>query len=261
MESTFIYSLIDPRNGDVRYIGKSDKPKERLSCHLSERLYDERINKHKVNWLKSLIKENLKPELFILDQVNIDDWKFWEQHYISLYRSFGFNLVNLTVGGDGSSFSKHSIESRLKMSIGLKTSEQFQKTVHSKEYSDKMSFILRNSEIHKKAMSRKEVGEKIALKQTGRIKSKEEIEKIRQGNLNRKRTQEDINKQRETIKNKIIICEYCKKQCQQFDYNVNHGEKCKENPNISQEFLNKKAERYKRSGAALSKTQTNKKRK
>lgn len=37
----------------------------------------------------------------ILDTVNVCDWQFWEIHYISLMKSFGFNLTNHTNGGGG----------------------------------------------------------------------------------------------------------------------------------------------------------------
>jgi len=93
---TYIYSLIDPRNGDIRYIGKTNNTKLRLSNHLVEK-----HKTYKVNWIKSLKKINLKPILEILDKVLIEDWQFWEQHYISLYKSWGFKLTNSTNGGDG----------------------------------------------------------------------------------------------------------------------------------------------------------------
>lgn len=94
--TTFIYCLIDPRTNQVRYIGKSDHPTQRYKEHL----YQNRKTYLK-DWVKSLKKENLKPELIILDEVLLSEWEFWEKHYISLYKSWGFKLCNMTEGGDG----------------------------------------------------------------------------------------------------------------------------------------------------------------
>ncbi len=30
----------------------------------------------------------------IVAEVKYSEWEFWEQHYISLFKSFGFNLTN-----------------------------------------------------------------------------------------------------------------------------------------------------------------------
>jgi hypothetical protein len=45
------------------------------------------------------------PKLEIIDIVKINEWAFWEQHYISLYKSWGFNLLNSTIGGKNISIS------------------------------------------------------------------------------------------------------------------------------------------------------------
>jgi hypothetical protein len=42
--------------------------------------------------------------LEIVDEVSNNEWKFWEQHYISLFKSWGFKLDNKNKGGGGSSF-------------------------------------------------------------------------------------------------------------------------------------------------------------
>lgn len=61
-------------------------------------------NTHKRNWINNLRKDGFKPELLILDEVSSNNWQYWEIFYISLYKSFGFNLLNYTSGGDGSTF-------------------------------------------------------------------------------------------------------------------------------------------------------------
>ena len=101
MKKTFIYALIDPRNNEVRYIGKANNPIKRYTNHYNSA---RDRNTHKRNWITSVRKDGHRPDLLILDEVNIDEWIFWESFYISLYKSFGFHLVNYTFGGDGSTF-------------------------------------------------------------------------------------------------------------------------------------------------------------
>lgn len=101
MKNVYIYALIDPRNNYVRYIGKANNPKERYKNHNNA---SRDKNTHKRNWINNLRKSNLKPELIILDEVSIDDWKYWERFYIYLFKSYGFDLLNYTTGGDGATF-------------------------------------------------------------------------------------------------------------------------------------------------------------
>lgn len=96
---TFIYALVCPFSGKYRYIGKSNNPQKRLFGHMT----DSRIN-HRNSWLKSIKLSGALPLLEIIDEVEMSEWPFWEKHYISLYKSFGFNLLNVTEGGEGSSF-------------------------------------------------------------------------------------------------------------------------------------------------------------
>lgn len=110
METTFIYILSDPRNGEPKYVGKSNVVRKRYRAHLGT---DKRISRRRC-WILSLIKLGLKPELSIIDEVKTSEWQFWECHYISLYRSWGFDLTNMTDGGDG--VTTHSDEIRKKIS-------------------------------------------------------------------------------------------------------------------------------------------------
>lgn len=97
MKKTNIYSLEFPE-GNIRYIGKANDVGKRFVSHLSR--VDECISK-KNSWIKSLVKEGNIPIINIIDEVDIEEWQFWESHYIFLYRSYGFKLTNLTFGGGG----------------------------------------------------------------------------------------------------------------------------------------------------------------
>jgi hypothetical protein len=101
MKSVYIYALVDPRDNHVRYVGKANKPEDRYKNHFNS---SRDKNTHKRNWISSVRKDGFRPELLILDEVSIDNWQYWESFYISLYKTFGFNLVNYTSGGDGATF-------------------------------------------------------------------------------------------------------------------------------------------------------------
>lgn len=101
MKNVYIYALIDPRNDQVRYIGKANNPEERYTNHFNS-ARDK--NTHKRNWINSVRNDGYRPELLILDQVSVSEWVYWEIFYISLFKTLGFDLVNYTSGGDGSTF-------------------------------------------------------------------------------------------------------------------------------------------------------------
>ena len=98
METTFIYGLKDPRTDIIRYIGKTNNIEKRLEHHIANREY---LNSHKNSWIKGLINNGISPKLEIIDEVPVDNWQFWEKHYIKLFKSFGAKLVNGSEGGDG----------------------------------------------------------------------------------------------------------------------------------------------------------------
>ena len=74
-----IYTL--EKNGIPYYVGKTIQS-------LQERLYT-----HGDNRKNDTIVE--------IDNVNENEWEFWESHYIWLFRSWGFDLENKNFGGGG----------------------------------------------------------------------------------------------------------------------------------------------------------------
>ncbi len=98
---TKIYTLSNPLTGEIRYIGKTSKD---LSNRLKEHfryIATLKVKTKRISWFKSLLKQNLQPKIELIDEVNDDEWQFWEMHYISLFKSWGFRLVNGTDGGTG----------------------------------------------------------------------------------------------------------------------------------------------------------------
>lgn len=92
-----IYGLIDPRSGEVRYVGKSIRPKERLANHCNDR-----SSTWRTHWLRELQSEGLKPTLVIFEELpDGSDWQSAERRWIADARAKGWPLTNCTSGGDG----------------------------------------------------------------------------------------------------------------------------------------------------------------
>ena len=149
---TFIYILIDPRDNQVRYVGKTKSINRRYYQHNSEA---SKIRNHKNNWLLSLKNNNLKPEMVTIDECEDDSWVLLEQWYIELFKSWGYKLTNLTKGGEGAYGYKHTEESKQKMShgnkgkiISLETREKISKAVKGRKYSDEIK--IKASQVAKK---------------------------------------------------------------------------------------------------------------
>lgn len=93
----YIYGLKCPEKGVVRYIGKSKKPKARYRTHLSHSKAERYDNIHLYRWIAKLLRNELKPELVILEACTNEDWKEKEKEWIS---KIGLdNLLNMNEGG------------------------------------------------------------------------------------------------------------------------------------------------------------------
>lgn len=97
-KSTYIYSLSD-EYGLVRYVGKSSNIKRRIKEHIIEAKKENKSYKNR--WIVSQLNKGFIPNIEIIDEVSSNEWEFWEQFYISLFKSWGFNLTNTTIGGNG----------------------------------------------------------------------------------------------------------------------------------------------------------------
>lgn len=126
MRKVYIYTLSDPTTNTVKYVGKTFRLERRLNDHLK---CNGRSKKDA--WIKSLINKNLIPLLEVIEETNEIDCNFWEQYWISQFKTWGFILKNMTDGGDGSyglipwnkglkGVFKHSEESKEKMSVSRK---------------------------------------------------------------------------------------------------------------------------------------------
>jgi len=119
MESCSIY-MISSNESNKIYIGVTKKKlNQRLRDHILEsqrKLKQGKKTTYKNNWINSKLSNNLKIEISEIDVVPLSEFSFWERHYISLFRSWDFSLMNLTDGGEGIFGYKFSNESKEKIS-------------------------------------------------------------------------------------------------------------------------------------------------
>lgn len=97
------YALIDPRNEEIRYIGRTGKSLSiRKSGHLC--LSKSNHNSYKKNWIASLKKLGLKPLIRLIKELDCS----WEESHniekalIEEYLKDGHRLINLVDKGPGS---------------------------------------------------------------------------------------------------------------------------------------------------------------
>ncbi len=114
----YIYSLDCPITGEPKYVGQTVNLKGRFANHIHSYLSKDKNKKN--SWIKSLKKKELEPILTVIEECSSEELNFWECHYISLYRSWGFKLKNHDMGGSYKLGKRHSEETKLKMSLAAK---------------------------------------------------------------------------------------------------------------------------------------------
>jgi len=96
-----IYVLRDPRDGRVRYVGKTTKEVQvRLKGHI-EKSRDLSNRWHVANWIRSLDSFGLKPEIEKIREVADEYLDDAERFCIKEFKRLGCDLTNGTEGGDG----------------------------------------------------------------------------------------------------------------------------------------------------------------
>ena len=123
IKKVYIYTLSDPITNVVKYVGKSINPKDRFRCHIKDAKLKRR-NNLSCNWIKSLLKKGLEPNMDIIDEIE-GEWEWLEIYWISQFKTWGFKLKNLTNGGDYNPMSNPV--SRKKLSDKLKNVPKSQK--------------------------------------------------------------------------------------------------------------------------------------
>jgi len=93
--TTYIYGLFEVgKEDEIKYVGKSNNPKNRLRDHL----YDKSVTP-KTSWIKSVLKKGGKISFKILKEVSIENWEEEEINTINEYNKDG-KLKNSDKGGN-----------------------------------------------------------------------------------------------------------------------------------------------------------------
>lgn len=200
--------LVDPITNEPKYIGKTYNLKKRLNIHIQKSKNKiGKLNKNQ-SWIRSLLFNNLKPKIESLDIVPETEWKFWEKYYITLFKSWGFNLKNGTNGGDG--WEKGNIP----WNKGKTLSEEIKKKLSNlkmgklnNRYGIKQS--LETIEKRKKTNSTKkeEISKKISIAKKGKKQSLEHIKKLSESRKGRTPWNKGISGYSTKGKGKIITKE------------------------------------------------------
>lgn len=134
----YIYSLKDPRDYQIKYIGKTIDVNRRLKEHTKP--YNLKTNSLKNNWLKHIIGLGLYPIMEVLEKCDKSNWEERERYWISYYKELGFELKNMTNGGEGIDGATMSDSFKLNLSKKRKgKNNPYYGKKHSKEIIKKIS--------------------------------------------------------------------------------------------------------------------------
>lgn len=126
---TYIYYL--EKEGIPFYVGKAVDVRRRK-------------NKHYITYGRDI-------ELVVIDEINNNDWRFWESYWISQFKTWGFNLDNRNNGGGGldswgdekkkehsNLYNKDMINKIVTKKRNKKISKTLKQNNHSKYYTDEV---------------------------------------------------------------------------------------------------------------------------
>ena len=119
---TYIYTLSDGKQ--IRYVGKTKFITKRYNSHINE---SKNKKTYKEKWINKILLNGGKITIEILDVCDDNISDETESYWISQIKTWGFDLVNLTLGGDGGTPMKgkhHSEETKLKMSHTAKSQKR-----------------------------------------------------------------------------------------------------------------------------------------
>jgi hypothetical protein len=105
MKEVYIYGLCGD-NDIIRYVGKSHEPEARRKQHIYETKRN-LVNKYKNNWVRKLLRNGETLKIVILEKCSELEWPEREKYWIKKYNENGNDLVNVSEGGEGSTYRKY----------------------------------------------------------------------------------------------------------------------------------------------------------
>lgn len=125
----YIYGLIDPSTGQLRYIGQTVRKIEyRLTSHLGSaktlnKFGELKYNSYVYRWIRQVLAQNQEPQIVLIQEFQEEDvLDDAETFWIAYFRKMGCPLTNLASGGRvGCRGRKASDESKKRMSIAQRS--------------------------------------------------------------------------------------------------------------------------------------------
>jgi hypothetical protein len=90
-----IYGLVDPRNEQLRYIGKSSNGMVRPMEHMQENLPSTRP------WVRELKKVKMGYDIIVIEECSQRKLADLEAFYINYFKYIGCDLLNVSLGSPG----------------------------------------------------------------------------------------------------------------------------------------------------------------
>jgi hypothetical protein len=103
----FIYILIDPRDNQIRYVGKTKNAHHRFYSHTAPSMFKDKS--HKSKWIKKMVEEGFLPILEVIETTDEYNWESREKYWIKYYKDLGYDLTNGTDGGASFKFIEKQI--------------------------------------------------------------------------------------------------------------------------------------------------------
>lgn len=148
MNKIYIYTLTDPRDGILKYVGKAKNLRKRFTLHKC----DSRGKSKVINWNRKLKSLGLEPIMEVVDECLESDWELMEQYWIAQMKAWGFPLKNMTSGG-----------------VVVNT-KQLNYLPKGRVYSQESRLKMRNSQLGKKQPLEQRIKKGNSVKKTARSK-------------------------------------------------------------------------------------------
>lgn len=249
----YIYGLFDPRNDELKYIGKTVNLRIRLNGHVSNAKTGEPDPKYV--WIRELLEKDLKPYILSLEECTEDNWEAKEKKWITDSFNSGVNLTNIAYGGGKDYWSgkkqsnehiRRRVEARFRNNTYWHSDETKQKVSESKKGTnvgkDNYFYGKHHSEESKHKMSESskgqvawnkgvawddEIKEKIRQTKLGTKHSEETKRKISEGNKGKKLSPEHVEALRQANLGKVHSDE-TKEKLRQAALGNEHSEETKQ---------------------------------
>lgn len=176
---TTIYAILDPRNNEVRYVGKTINLKARILAHKHYVENENRGYTYLYRWLRKLKSNGYSPKFEILEVVDDQEWAEAEQFWITYLTFLGANLCNLSKGGEGTLGCYKSTATREKISKTKKL--KFKNGEYKKGYGENNPASKLSEDIVKQVLEHY-YSSKISLAELGKLFNIANISNITLGN-------------------------------------------------------------------------------